>query len=494
MEAAPSRGRLARVAGLLLLTYAYFYQAGDWGTNVRFDLIRAIVEQRTLIIDDYRDNTLDLTVAHGHYYLDKAPGPSLLAVPFVAVARAGLAVAGVPAASPRGIAIQSYVAVVAVASLPTVCGAIALLLAALAMGASVRASRLGALVYALGSPAFAYATLLWGHPLATAGLAVAFAAAIAARRARPPRGAFWHGVLVGGAAGLATLAELTSAPPAAAIAALALIHAWPERTQRRPIVLGIAAGALACGAVLAAYNTAAFGSPVAIGYGQNLSPQFGGMKHGLFGIGAPSAHVLWEILFGIERGLLPLVPVFAAAPIGLGLLIRDRATRAAGIVCAGIVVYYLLMNAGYAYWDGGGSYGPRHIAPVCAFLAVGLPPLWDLAGRAVRALLATLMAYGIVAAFVVVATFAIPDDAPLGPLPTATSQFLDGKLAWNYYGYHYEPPNDVFPRRPEHLATLTRDSWNLGEAFGLRGLPSLLPLLGLWALGVAAWHRQRKLR
>jgi hypothetical protein len=45
-----------RPFGVLLLAVfvstAYFYQAGGWNQNARFNLTRAIIEQRTVRIDD----------------------------------------------------------------------------------------------------------------------------------------------------------------------------------------------------------------------------------------------------------------------------------------------------------------------------------------------------------------------------------------------------------------------------------------------------------
>src|SRR3989442_6775967 len=79
-------GRLLRrpEAALFVLAlgaYAYFFQGGGWNANVRFDLVRALVEQRTVRIDGYETNTGDLAFRDGHYYCDKAPGLSLLATP-----------------------------------------------------------------------------------------------------------------------------------------------------------------------------------------------------------------------------------------------------------------------------------------------------------------------------------------------------------------------------------------------------------------------------
>src|ERR1700722_15420978 len=70
----------------LLLAYAYFYQAGGWNQNSRFDLIRALAEHGTVRIDAYAQNTGDKATFEGHTYSDKAPGQALTAVPPVALA------------------------------------------------------------------------------------------------------------------------------------------------------------------------------------------------------------------------------------------------------------------------------------------------------------------------------------------------------------------------------------------------------------------------
>src|SRR5262249_62430349 len=67
----------------LFVTFAWFYQAGGWNQNSRFDLVRAIVDEGTLRIDDYHRNTGDKARWNGHYYSDKAPGLALAAVPAV---------------------------------------------------------------------------------------------------------------------------------------------------------------------------------------------------------------------------------------------------------------------------------------------------------------------------------------------------------------------------------------------------------------------------
>src|SRR5260370_11539675 len=113
-----------RKAAILLgvvtfLSFIFFYEGGGWNQNSRFDLLRAIVEQHTLRIDDYHENTQDKAHFQGHYYSDKAPGLVFLAVPFAMVARPALRIASVDPGSPRGELALSYVVSACVVALPT---------------------------------------------------------------------------------------------------------------------------------------------------------------------------------------------------------------------------------------------------------------------------------------------------------------------------------------------------------------------------------------
>src|SRR5262249_3688134 len=104
--------RRGALFALLLLSYAYFYQAGGWNQNSRFDLVRAITNDDALRIDPYSKDTGDKALFEGHYYSDKAPGAALLAVPVVALARAGLSLVRGDPESYEGIALLSYLSTV----------------------------------------------------------------------------------------------------------------------------------------------------------------------------------------------------------------------------------------------------------------------------------------------------------------------------------------------------------------------------------------------
>lgn len=475
--------RTAIVLGCaLLVSYAYFYEAGGWNQNSRFALVRAIVERATLRIDEYAASTGDRAVWGGHYYSDKAPGASLLAVLPVAVAGAVARFAGVPPSSRRGIAWTSYVATVATSGVFTVIAALLTFALALRWGASREAAIFGALAYGLATPAWCYATLFMGHGVTAGCLMLAFAAAVFLDGPAPRLRLAW---VVGLACGWASVTEFPAAIPAALIAALALSLA--DVRARRRVAASMLAGAAIALACLAAYNTAAFGSPLRLGYASEEA--FEGMRNGLFGIATPRLEVAYGILFGRYRGLLRLAPIAAVAPIGLVLLTRSRHVRAPALVGLTISAYYVVLNASYIYWEGGWSYGPRHLSPSLPFVALGAAPIWDSASKPGRILLVICCLWGGALSLIAVSTTAQPP----GNLQSPVHDFLwpafrAGDLSVNHQSFV------DYAVDPDRLrgGMLSHAAWNVGELLGLRGLVSLLPLAGVW--GIAAWYLARDAR
>ena len=487
-----------RVALFLVLfaSYAYFYQAGGWNQNSRFNLVRAITNDHSLRVDPYHRSTGDQAVFDGHYYADKAPGLSFSAVPVVAAARAILHAFGGDAESYEGIALLSYLATVFTAGLLTALAAVTLFNLSIALGATSGGALFAALTFGLATPMWPLATLFIGHAFSAACLVFAFAAAtrigadrwagpddhraaahIDARVAADPRvrPGIINGLIVGVAAGWATVSEFPAAIPAAVLAIYAAINAWPLGRERALRILGaLAAGAAACAAVLMAYQYACFGSPFHIAYSSEQAG-FEGMQTGVFGVHVPQAGILSRILFGTYRGLLPLAPALLFAPFGLIAMLRTRA-RPAAIVASIVALYYLLLNASYAYWEGGWSYGPRHLSPAIPFLCLGLARLWSAAPRPARAVLAGFSAYGAALSLVAVATMAQPPASIQRPVTELLlPAFRDGDLSLNTQRFtdsgasalraHVEP----------------KAAWNLGMKIGLTGLASLLPLALVWA-------------
>jgi hypothetical protein len=293
---------------LLLASYAYFYEGGGWNQNTRFDLVRAIVEQGTIRIDDFHQNTGDKAVANGHYYADKAPGASWFAAPFVAAARRLLHAAGFSTESTGALTWLSYLATLTASAVPATIAALCVFALARRFGASPDGAAIAALAYGLSTPLWAYGTLFFGHALAAACL---LGACLAADRLRDPgfgdRRVAWLSGLTGALGGCAVVTEYPSVIGAAVLAGLALVYA--SRGGRSQLFL--AAGALCVGAgvgalALGLYFNAAFGSPFHVSYASEENSAL--LRAGFFGITLPSPVVIAELLWGSKRGLLLLSP------------------------------------------------------------------------------------------------------------------------------------------------------------------------------------------
>lgn len=463
------------LAGLLLVSYAWFYPAGGWNQNSRFALIQAVVEQGTIRIDDYHAATGDKSVFEGHFYSDKAPGQAFLAVPVVWAAQPMV----------KSVEGQSYLATLLTAGVPTVLAALALAWAAIRLGASRGAALFAALVYGLGTPAWAYATLLWGHQLSACGLIAGFALAIALLEEGSVRRDWLLSMAVGLSAGWAVVTEYPALPAAAILAGLAVASArGGGRARMLRVAAGVALGALPCALVLMAYHAAAFGSPFETPLKHLWG--FSHVREDPFSL--PSASALHAILLGAKRGLLPLAPVLLVATGGLVLGIA-RGPRLAWSAAGAIVLAYLILNASFRTPLAGWSYGPRYLAGALPFLCLGLAPLFTWASVRLRVLMAGLAAIGAALALMAVSTTPQPPESIDRPVAELLwPAFRAGNLSLNHQSF------SEAGAEPALLLSRARgrDAWNLGERLGLGGHASLVPLVAMWL--IAGWWLWRQTR
>jgi hypothetical protein len=465
------------VFALVLVGYAYFYQAGGWNQNSRFDLTRAIVEQGTLRIDRYEKNTGDESRRAGHVYCDKAPGVSVLAVPAWAVVYAGSA----RPPRPEQLAVGAWLATVTAIGIPSALAVVALMLLARRLGLSRERAAVLALGWGLATLAFPYSTLMYGHQLIAAALITAFALVLGARG--DPRWRRWIaiGFLLGAAVAIEYTAAL-AALPITIYAIAARIAPW------RRIVLGLAAGAAAPGIALAAYHAAAFGGPLTLPY------EFSTQKHrhqGWFmGLGAPDPGVLAQITFSSYRGLFYAAPWLLLAIPG-AVRWWKRGDRGVVGVCVAITVLFLWLNASLVDWQGGWAMGPRYLIPAIPFLVVLaggvlLPPTpgWRyahvVADRRVQigGAIALAAALALSAGLMLIGTAVKPEVDVHVRRPYQeflVPHFSRGELGVSTQGIDMAA----------NPARARRQAWNLGHQLGLDGRASLAPLVLMWiACGV----------
>jgi len=462
---------------LCLLAYGWFvYRGPHHNPDSRLALTYSLVERGRLDIDPYAQTTLDRASVGGHYYSDKAPGVSFLLAPLYAALRLALPadsvlIAGLPSPEGPDRFLLRYLLTFLGIGVPAAAGAAVLFFWLGRLEPRVEPRLAVAIGYALGSPAYPFAVAAFGH--VPAGLCLFAAWALShgwyvraldpsklggaarheptggylARRQPSPR-LRWAlaGFLLAAAAAI-------EYPAAAAGAALVAILLRRERGRRR--ALGwLAAGAAPILAGLAGYHVAAFGAPWSVGYA-HLAPgteYVAGQAQGLLGLSWPRPHVALALLAGLHRGLLVHAPWLALALPGAWLL--WRAGRRDEVLAAGAVLAVLLgINAGYYLWDGGASWGPRHLVPALPFLAVLALPA---AARWPR-LSWTLILGSVVLTVAAVATSTLPDSEVAIPLRDAL---------W-----------------PAAFAGRVTNNW--GELAGLSGWRGLVPALAAASLLIA---------
>ena len=464
------------IAALLLLSYLYVLPRwADWSQNSRIDLVRALSEQGSVIIDDYVANTGDYARFEGHAYSDKAPGPAFLALPAALLLRPALDLppvqqvlgrlaggstlsatlnptgSGLNADKLRAFAVLVTATALA-AALPAVLGALALAALLRRMGLGAALAAIVTLAYGLATLIAAYGGNFYSHALVASLLVGAFALAAQSY-------SFSRALLIGLLLGWAVISEYPAALPAAAIG-LAAVWAW-----RRPGALAwMALGGLPPLLLLSIYDLRAFGTPLPVGYEHSALWQ-GQHQTGFLSITYQRPAALWGLTFGLYRGMFVRAPWLLLALPGYLIWWRSGQNRpfwwAALLAPLGLLLFY----ASSIMWWGGFGAGPRYLVALVPFLALACAPaamwLWQrLWGRAVLLL---LVAASIALTWSeAVARQSFPPDTIANPWAAYTLP------AW------YE--GDI--------------ARNLGTALGLRGGLTLLPL-ALLVLGVFVYLLRR---
>jgi hypothetical protein len=367
-----ARTRLLLFA-LVWLSCVWF---GSWSLNpnnaTRIYAGVALAERGDARIDRYQALTIDKAEFGGHFYMDKAPGMTLLSLPAMALAdRVGPPLEYIPptlydANFEHYMTVRLRLAVALVSAVITALAALAMHDLGLRLTGSASGALVASLGFALGTPVWGWSTTLFGHAPVAGLFVIAVWALWRAGEGRTMRFA-----AIGGAAlGLAVLIEFEAALAGSVIAIWGAVRLW--RADRRAVLVAAAAGLVTLLVPFMTYNVIAFGTPFRLGYQGVVG--FAGMDEGLFGLTSPKPMVLLKLLVGLRRGLLWVAPVLVPAFVGLWLLGRRHRGLAIMLVVAALTV--LLVNSAYVYWDGGHSTGPRHSVPAIGLIAIGLAPFW----------------------------------------------------------------------------------------------------------------------
>lgn len=370
----------------LLINYAFFFPRwADWGQNSRLDLVLAIVDRGTLSIDAYYQNTGDYALYHGNHYMDKAPGPSLLAVPVYAIIRPVLhtapvkglidrlansqAFAGTLQAGGSGLqedkiyqALVLLIVTFVVVTIPSAALGVLFYRFLGYLNPKLGWNVIAVLLYGLATSAFPYAGTFVSHQLTAFLLFGAFLLAYEIRqKIRSPRWATLVGLMLGYA--------MISEYPTALIAGAITLYIFLTLPERRWFA-GLIAGGLICGSILMIYNWIIFKSILPVGYEYSAlyTEQH---STGFLSLTYPHLDALWGITFSKFRGLFFLSPVLLLAAAGFVAWWQSRQLRGELWICLWSVVSFFLFNGSSVMWQGGYAVGPRYLVPMLPFFAMG---------------------------------------------------------------------------------------------------------------------------
>jgi hypothetical protein len=361
-----------------LFSFAYFYQASDQSTAARFDLIRSVLERRTLWIDGFCGyNTADIINIQNHYYSVKAPGTSLTGLlPWSLISW----MVSIPLAAAHESlmwVILTYLTIVISISLPVALLVVVMYRFGKALGATPGRSAAIALLMAFATILFPYATEMTGEPVAAVCLMTSFYLVFTAAKNPDYLRAGFAGFL----AGWAVLGDFPSLLVAAAIGIYSL-----RKLPKWRHVFSFALGAAIVGGLLMLYNWGAFGGPFFMsyqGYKLPANQQFPEQAVGFVGLTYPRLNILWNVLIDPQRGLFLCNPVLLLVIPGL-LFFWRSGKHAEFYVVLEAILAFVLFNASFGEsivsWGGGTATGPRQVTPAMPFFALALiflPPTYN---------------------------------------------------------------------------------------------------------------------
>jgi hypothetical protein len=455
-----------RVFALVLFSSAYFFQSTGHNEAARLDQMRSVVERAEWWIDAYASNTADTIKIDEHIFPNKAPGVTLLGIVPWAVARGALSLTSWN--EEQQLVLSVYLVTLLLAALPTALTSLLMVRFLAATGWSAEISTLLGAGYGLGTIAFPWSTVLFGHQLAAC---LAFAAFYLIWSARGQSGGEqrWRVPVAGLLLGFLPVVEYPGA------IASGLLGLYAIATLDRRACLLLLAGAAAGAFPLPLYNQLALGDPGVLSYSfYREGGAFPGHRTGLMGVSWPRFSVFLEIAFKTQRGLFYANPWLAASLLSPFFLRRSEGITREFAVSGSILAAFFIFNAGFGnsivYWGGASSFGPRHMLTAVPF-AVVLAAL-PMRSRHGAILIGVLL---VVTTLLMLPVAAIDPRFPYEP----AEPFLSFYLPFFARAQFSMTPEATFG---ETALFDTTGAFTLGRVVGLPRSLEMLPLAMIWAL------------
>lgn len=369
---------------ILLIAFTYFFPRWAlWGPNTKLDLIMAIVDQGTLSIDDYYQNTGDYALYEGVHYSDKAPGTSFLGIPFYAVFKA---VARTPIVdqfitrlshSPAmtetlreegtGLLKEKIYFATAmtwvtfwISAFPSALLGVIIYRFSSHLTQKTAPRIITVLAYGLATVVFPASQTLDRQLVAVLTFSTFYLIFRIKQEKTDWRWLWLAGLLMGWTA-------ITDYPSALILAGLFVYAFFSLKDKRR--ILALIGGAIPPGLLAMGYNYACFDSLLPVGY--FYSELYTDLHYtGFLSLTYPKAEALWGLTFSPFRGLFYRSPFMLLALPGFWLMARERRFRPEWAVCLWSVIIFFLFNSSSAMWWGGNRAGPTYLLPMIPYMTL----------------------------------------------------------------------------------------------------------------------------
>ncbi len=320
--------------------------------------------------------TGDWSRSGDHFFSNKAPGSTALALPALWVARAWDQLQGQDPNATSRLPFQAHLVNILVTTLLLALAAVILFLARVREGWGPFDAILPPVVLAFGTLLFPYGTSFWGHPLAAALVMISLLSS--------------RSSVAGFFSALAVSIEY--------LAGLSLITGflWRLLFKSRPQAAWFVAGAVLPMLFLGGLQWWIFGSPFISAF-QNTNPQYmdGSILNAFQHF---DGERLWLLTGSPYRGLFFFSPVLA-----IPLLFRTKFDGKQQLFHGANFVLYLFTVAAFNGWHGGWATGPRYLLVAVPYLILALPR-WTSCGRIQKLAYATSGALSLTIAWLVAVT------------------------------------------------------------------------------------------
>ncbi len=466
---------------VLFCSFAYFYQGGGANQNARLGQMRAIAERGQLHFKGIRVPSHDVVEVDGRIYPNKAPGMSLSGVvPYFLISRLKGTIIALTSEDFYYL-LSCYLVTVLLVALPCALGGVVFfrLLGLFYAGAVPRL--ICTLGLFLGTPAFAYSTVLYGHMVSSVLTLISFYLLYkylvhAPTAARGPIYLF----LAGLSGGWAVVTEYPTIVIVSLLSLYCLLRSLFHKGGR-PLRFGLfLAGLVIPACVLIVYNYLVFGNLFFVAYFDKRAAAHAAYRKGpLLGFQtAELVKALYQTSFGPFRGLFHISPFLILAVPGFYYFSKRKGLRGLLVTLTVLVTVYFFINSIYPYWYGGKALGPRHAMEMLPYLAL-LAFFFVVRFPRFSALLAALSIF-----FMLTAVSVRPEEYVAHPFRDLYFfAFFNGNLSINQ--------ETTFQTNSAISGYF--NAFNLGEVAGLKGQLvllnhrlgslSLVPLYLIWLIG-----------